>query len=448
MNITASFSQEASARLSALWRPLSSLALNAGAVAASNLVAAALGFGYWWLAARRFSPEQVGLAASAVSVMNLLAQVGEFGLGPLLLSEVPKQTRTAGALIAAALTATLGCCLCLALAYVVGARLALHDVGPILQSAPGSALFVLGVVVTGATVVIDQALIAQMRSELQAIRLGGFAIVKLAFLAAAGGLAISSATTIFTTWVAGALVSLGVLAAFSAHSRRTIWERPRVSLLRPVLGKIIGHHGLNVALQAPLLLMPFLVTQMLSARVNAAFYAAWAILGVVSLTPAALSSVVVTVARREPDAFASRFAFSLCASLAVCGTASLAFWLYSPFILALFNPQYVDIAGSSLAVLGVGTIGMAVKFHYVALGRYADRMALATLVAAVGGALELFLSTYGAASAGLHGLAKGWVIAVSLEAIPMAALMFAMAAAQKKRIILAKALAERANASG
>ena len=430
MSLSFSTHRSVAARIAAKLQPLHVLAVNAGMVAISNLAAAVLGFGYWWIAARQFPPEQVGLAASAVSVMNLLAQIGEFGLGPLLLSEVPKHTRTAGSLIAAALAVTFVCSLLLAIAYVVSIRWVLPHVGAIFETPQGLAIFIGGVVLTGATVVLDQALVALLKSELQAVRLGSFALIKLIFLASVGFLASGSATAtaIFATWVAGHLASIVVLGLFSSRRRQTFWRRPRMSLLKPVVGKLIGHHFLNVALQAPILLLPFLVTEMLSARVNAAFYAAWAILGVVSLAPASLSSVVVTVARREPAAFANRFTFSLVVSLAICAMASLTFWFFSPFILGLFNPEYRSIAGSSLAVLGVGTIGMAVKYHYIALARFAERMTWATVAVSVGGFAELLMSAYGASTGGLDGLARGWVIAVSIEALAMAALMGFVAA--------------------
>src|ERR1700709_2674513 len=84
----------------------SDLLANAGAITAGNLATALLGFFYWWFAARYFSPREVGFAAGAVSIMNLLAQVGEFGMGPLLMSELPGRTKT-GAFVSAALMAAL-----------------------------------------------------------------------------------------------------------------------------------------------------------------------------------------------------------------------------------------------------------------------------------------------------------------------------------------------------
>ncbi|TIX45980.1 MAG: hypothetical protein E5V26_03040, partial [Mesorhizobium sp.] len=63
-------------------------------------------------------------------------------------------------------------------------------------------------------------------------------------------------------------------------------------------------------------------------------------------------------------------------------TASLLFSLvcavivftYSQQILAVFNPAYPEIAGSSLRFLGFSLLGSTLKFHACTLARLGDRM--------------------------------------------------------------------------
>ncbi|MGO6900471.1 oligosaccharide flippase family protein, partial [Rhizobium ruizarguesonis] len=81
------------------------LLLNAGMLGLGTLMTAILGFVYWWLAARSFSAEAVGLAAAAISLMNLLANLGEVGLGPFLMGEIGRQKR-AGPFLTGALLAS------------------------------------------------------------------------------------------------------------------------------------------------------------------------------------------------------------------------------------------------------------------------------------------------------------------------------------------------------
>ena len=127
---------------------------NAGAAAGGAMASSALGFAYWWTAARYFEPAQVGLAAAAISMVRLLAQAGEIGLGPLLMAQASRDPRGAGPLIATALWAAAAACGLTGIAYVALARLAPLGLGPGVAQAEGCAVVVVGIVVSGVAIVV------------------------------------------------------------------------------------------------------------------------------------------------------------------------------------------------------------------------------------------------------------------------------------------------------
>ena len=65
--------------------PHADLLTNAGSLFGSSVVTAALGFAFWWLAARTVPIAEVGAASAAVSAMTFLGTAGMFGLGTLLI---------------------------------------------------------------------------------------------------------------------------------------------------------------------------------------------------------------------------------------------------------------------------------------------------------------------------------------------------------------------------
>jgi O-antigen/teichoic acid export membrane protein len=78
---------------------------NAGSLAASTGVTSVLGFAYWIYAARVFPPEAVGYGSAAISAMTLLGTIGMFGLGTMLIGELPRR-ESRGELMTAALIAS------------------------------------------------------------------------------------------------------------------------------------------------------------------------------------------------------------------------------------------------------------------------------------------------------------------------------------------------------
>lgn len=89
---------------------------NASSLLATTGVTSAMGFAYWTVAARLMSQRAVGFGSATVSAITLLATIGMFGLGTVLIGELPRRTRR-GDLVSAALITSgrrLGwrCCCC------------------------------------------------------------------------------------------------------------------------------------------------------------------------------------------------------------------------------------------------------------------------------------------------------------------------------------------------
>ena len=396
--------------------------VNASALAGGTLITAVLGFVYWWLAARSFAPAAVGFAAAAISMMNLLGHVGEFGLGPLLIGRIPKDRDQVAAMISTALAVVLVACITVALGYIALDR-ALHvGLGSIIATPSTSAMFVVAVAVTGFTLVLDQAFVGLLRSEVQMWRNVVFSVCKLGLLfslAWAYGTG-ANESGIFATWLVGQIFSLACLAAVLVSSKRLVWNAPKLSMMRPLMGEVMSHHFLNVVLQAPSLAMPFVVTVVLSPQTNAAFFAAWSLVNVVLLVPASISTVLYSTGAREPELLASRLRLSMGLSMLLGAGAGLGLLFFSPFVLGLFSPAYPAIAGDSLRMLGFGTLGVVVKYHYVALQRLGGTMTRAAVLLTLGGAVELVASAVGGRIGGLTGFTEGWLAAVLVEALVLA----------------------------
>ena len=68
---------------------------NASSLLATTGVTSAMGFAYWTVAARLMSQRAVGFGSATVSAITLLATIGMFGLGTVLIGELPRWTRRA-----------------------------------------------------------------------------------------------------------------------------------------------------------------------------------------------------------------------------------------------------------------------------------------------------------------------------------------------------------------
>jgi hypothetical protein len=118
---------------------------------------------------------------------------------------------------------------------------------------------------------------------------------------------------LFLTWVAGGVVSMAVVLAVPRTSdggpARPLWHVPQ-----GLAGLAVRHHLLNLSILAPGLLLPLLVTTVMSAEANAYFYIAYTIASLGWAVPAALAIALYASGARDIEALTGRvrLAFWLC----------------------------------------------------------------------------------------------------------------------------------------
>jgi O-antigen/teichoic acid export membrane protein len=388
-----------------------------GALAGSTIVTSFLGLAYWSAAARLFPAPTVGLASAAISAMMLLGTIGMMGLGTLMISQLPVRGAERGPLLTTALAAATGASLLLWAVVAVGANALGVGDGPVaaLLALP---LFGLGVALTSAAQVLDQALIGVLRGNLQLMRNLGFAVGKLVVLVAVGAFVASTdAGDVIASWVVGLIASFGVVAVILWRSRTRFLYRPDPRLLRGLKAATLKHHVLNLALFGPRLLLPVLAAIVVSADANAAFYAAWMLVSFAFMIPAHFSTVLHAVGAWDGAALAERLRFSLRMSMLVGLMAGAVLFAAAPVLLHVFGAFYAELATSSLRAMVIVIPAMTLKLHYVAVERVRDHVGRAASFMSAGAILEVALALVGAAHAGILGMSIGFTLAVALQAV-------------------------------
>ena len=395
---------------------------NAGSLVATFIVKSGLGFAYWWVAARQFSPEAVGVASAAVSAMTLLGTFCMLGLGTLLIRELPRQPGQEAALISAALLTVAFAGACIGLLFALGVPSLSTNLQPLRTSVPAVALFAIGVSLATVNLVLDQVLIGLLRGDLQLWRNTLFAGAKLVALTAVGfWLSQRGGMTIYATWALGDAISLAALAGFAILKGKQILRKslPKWGLLRKLGPSALQHHLLNLLLIGPNFALPLLVTVLISATMNAWFYVAFLVADVVYVVPQALVMALYAVSSAQPHVLARKARLAMSLAVITCALANAVLLFGSRQLLELFGPGYADQGVWSLRFLALGAFPFLIKDLYIAICRIQDRIAKALLPLTGGAILELGLAALGARLGGISGLSLGWLIAVCIEAVLM-----------------------------
>lgn len=393
---------------------------NASSMVATAVVTSGLGAAFWLVATHHFSKDSVGLASASISAMTLLGFVSTVGLGTLLMGELPRLQVGHRSVINGAMVTTASLGTALGVLFVLLAPLASSNFDPLTSSLAAAGVFALGVGLTAMTFVLDQALIGLLRGGLQLRRNVVFSVVKLvALVPVAALIADAGSQWIYGTWIVGIAVSLLVLVRFY-RERGEDTLRPDFTLLKEMRLHAATHHGVNIALRTPELVLPIVVVSFLSASANASFYIAYMIASFMFFVPLSLSTVLFAVGSGESKRLADRFRLTVFSSLGFGVISNLVLLVLASPLLSLFGAGYASSATGTLHVLALDIFPSTILTHYVALRRIERRLASALPIIWLGALLQVGGGVLGAQLDGLVGVAAGWVLGATIEAIIMA----------------------------
>jgi O-antigen/teichoic acid export membrane protein len=166
-------------QLAPTWR--SSLYTNSFYLMAANVINAAFGFLFWTLAARLYPPQEVGLAAAAVSAAGLVAMLAVLGLDHAVVRFLPRAADAPQGLINSSLTIGTAAPLALSLVFIAGLGLWSPALLPLRQSP----VFVAGLTVAAVCATVSALLggvfLARKRAELVFAQAAIFNITRVLF---------------------------------------------------------------------------------------------------------------------------------------------------------------------------------------------------------------------------------------------------------------------------
>jgi O-antigen/teichoic acid export membrane protein len=396
-----------------------SLLTNAGSMLATAAVTSLLGAVFWWLAARSFSQQSVGVAGAAVAAMTLLGFLSTLGLGTLLLGELPRSRQGRGSMINAALAVTASTGALLGLGFALAAPLLSSNFQPLSGTGLATGFFAAGVGLTALALVLDQALIGLLRGGLQLSRNAAFALVKLLALIPIAVLVEHAGTPwIYSAWALGIAFSLVVLIRpFTRRGQRPL--RPDFAVLGTMRTSALAHHAFNLALEAAGLVLPILVVGLISAKANASFYIAWMIVGHLVMVPASLGTVLYPIGAHDPARLSGGLRLTIWISFALGLVANLVLLPGAFPLLQIFGSAYAAQGTAPLHIMALAVFPLTVKALYVATHRVKRTLGSALPILWGGTVFELGAAAAGAILAGLAGVAWGWLIAVCIEGLVM-----------------------------
>lgn len=390
-----------------------SLLRNSVFMMAVTVFASLFGFIYWLVAARAYGASEVGLAAALITAMILASMITTLGINTALVQILPRResgvewsaTLNAG-LLTALVSSTIGGLVAVAVLPLVS-----RQFGILTSSLLFASTFVVGVVATTLTNVLDYACIAERSAGRMLVRNVIFSVVKIPFIVWPVVVGLGT-FGILVTWALSSLAILVVMFFLLPRLDRgyQLTGTAIVPEIRRITSYLAGHHAMNIGSFAPWWLLPLLVTAEISATANAYFYASWRIVGLVYMVAPAVSQSLAAEGAADPSLLWRKAASSVRFTGMLLVPAFFALAAVGPFVLSAFGPAYESQGFPLLLLFAAASLPDAVMNIYMGVLRVEGRLQF-------GGSLQIgcaMLALIGAAAmlpvVGIAGAGVAWLI--------------------------------------
>jgi O-antigen/teichoic acid export membrane protein len=373
----------------------------------SSGLQAALGFAFWIITARLFSPADVGKASSLISATTVIAYLALLGLNSTLVRHLPTAPDR-DALITAGLLLVAGCGAAISLLYVLLIPVLAPPLAFVQHQPALAAGFMLLTVAAAVNLITDSVFIASRKAGYSALTDGGIGgvskVVSVVMLIGTGAYGLFCAS--LGGFAAAALASL-VLMSTALHWRPSL--RKPLRTLKPLLRFSGANYAGNVLNMLPTLVVPLIVLDRLGAPAAAYYFVAFQVATLLYATAYAVEQTFLAEGAHADADWPALRRRSRRVLMALCLPACAALVAAAHWVLLAFGTGYSQHAAPSLILLAIAAIPLAANNWLWTVLRLSGRLSALVLSSGVY-AIAICGLAWFLAPHGLSALTAAWPI--------------------------------------
>ena len=381
---------------------------NAIHLISTTFATAALGFVFWMVVTRCYASEEVGLASTIISSMNLLAMLSLLGFNVALIRFLPNSNEKNN-MINSCFTLSLIAALVFSIIFLLGLNIWSPKLLFLKQHLVFAALFIAFTGIWVITSLLNSVFISNRTSKYVLLKESIFGASKIPipiFLVSFG------AFGVFFAWGIGSVIALIVGMVFLF--RIIPLYKPMILVKREVVNDMFRfsfwNYVANVFNVAPALILPIMITNVLSPDITAYFYISWMIATLLFMIPVGTSQSLFAEGSNIEEKVVENVRKSM-KFISLLLIPSIIFVLiFGDKFLLLFGKQYSVQGFKLLQILAVSAIPFAVNAIYISVKKIRKEIDMIVLVYGIVAFVTLGGSYLLLESVGLIGVGYAWIL--------------------------------------
>jgi len=373
---------------------------------------ATLGFVFWLVAARSYTPEVVGQTSAAIAAMMLISGIASLGLNAVLVRYVPTAGAATRAFVARTYAVTAGVALVAGLAAALTSSVWAPTLDFLGDDLGWLAGFTLATVAWTIFSLQDSVLTGLRAAHWVTVENVSYSVAKLLLLVAvAGAMPVAGPFVAWNVPVGLAIAGVAVLTfgrLIPIHARASGPGRlDREQVLRVARGNYAG----TLFSLAATILMPVVVANATDATQTAYFYVPWTISIGIGLIAIGMTSALTVEAAHDEGEMRRLTRRSLAATMRLVIPAAAVLAVASPLVLRAFGGDYSDEGSALLRLLAVAAVPNVVVTLGLTVARLQHRGGTVLVIQAAQAVLTLGLSLPLLPGEGIEAVGFAWLAA-------------------------------------
>ncbi len=318
----------------------------------TNLFSLAIGFFFWMIATRLYTPDDVGIISAILSSMSLIAVISSVGLPMALTLYLPANTKDADKIINSSLIVCIIISITISLMFLLGIDIFAPKLKMILRNLELMIVFVMTTTMATVSLLIGGIFVAGKKSSFHMIKENIFGITKTVLLVMMPGL---GAIGIFISWSMGLTVAIiiGFILMFK------LWRYRPMTTFDPIIKKMakfsVGNYIAGIFYNLPKFIFPIIIVDTISADSAGYFFIAMTIAGLFYGVPEAIAGPFLADSYNK-EKFWINVDSAIRFDMYILIPGLLLLMIFGRSILGVFNPNYAIHSFNTLMILAVTSI--------------------------------------------------------------------------------------------
>jgi O-antigen/teichoic acid export membrane protein len=378
----------------------------------AGAIGSLLGFAFWSLAARRYTPEFVGLSSVLISALMLVSGVCQLGLNAVLFRYVPSAGAATRRLILRSYALTGALSVVAGLGAGFASSLWAPDSTFLHTSVGWLIAFVVGIAAWTIFTLQDGVLTGLRRAHWVPVESSFASLLRIGLLFAFANLSLRGG--IFLSWTVPVVLLLppiNVLILRRFVPRHVHGDRPANWNRKAVLLLAAGNYFGSLSLMAATALLPIIVAAESGTRTTAFFYIPWTIFTGLQLVAMNMTTSVTVEAAYDESRLQEYSRTAILHTLRLILPIVAVLLAAAPYVLRVFGTEYAQAGSTVLRLLALAAIPNVVVAVGTGVARIHQDGRMAMLIPGLSSVLTVGLGVVLLPSLGIEGL--GWASLVA-----------------------------------